>query len=64
MECQSIGNLITSSTRYDIPFLDNYFCCFAQNNDYFWVEKKHHRFLAKNRYISWTFFAVTWSKMD
>jgi len=25
--------------------------------------KKDLRFLAKNQYFSWTFFAVTWSKM-
>jgi len=32
-ERQSIVNFITSSTQYDIPYLDNIYRCFDQNSD-------------------------------
>ncbi|WP_216080333.1 hypothetical protein, partial [Shigella flexneri] len=42
-----IGNFITSSVRYDIPYSDNYFLCCGKINDYLMTEIWKNR-LCKN----------------
>jgi len=36
-ERQLIGNIITSLTRYDIPYLDNYFYFYDKNKVKIWI---------------------------
>jgi len=58
-KCQYIGNLTTSSTRYDTPHSDLWLHCDSQNTDILGV-KKRIIILAKNIIFSRGFLIVVW----